>query len=1459
MNVIDLDRQFVPLTSDSETPEWDEWMGREYGEWLGWDELITRPRVVLLAEANSGKTVEFQLRAALLRARGEAAFFLRVEDLADGALVEGLTPEDETRFRAWLDGDGPGRFFVDSVDEARLNHKSFDTALKRFRRDVGPAIDRAHVFLSCRVTDWKGKRDRDLVDSLLPVPRGRSLEAEDLSADELLLRPMFNARSDPIWEEREQKKDSGSREALLIVRLAELTSEQRAELARWAGIADAEAFIREVDRQGLHTFAERPGDLLELAEYGKAHRSFSSFAAMTRFSIMRKLAERDTDRPDADVLTDERAGEGAERIAAALTLGKALTLRVPGQEPDPTLAAGALDPGDVLPDWKPNERAALLRRGVFTPATYGRVRFHHRSTQEYLTAQWLRRMLDSGCPRSEVMGLLFGEPYGVRTAVPSMRPVAAWLALDDPEIRSELLQREPIELIRHGDPRSLPLSDRARLLIVYADRHHAGEVTNDNVEHRSFWMFSHPALAPAIREAWERNTDPSFRTDLLWMVREGVITECVDLARAQAFDTGLRSYFRSPAVAAMVACGDQEELSRLAAELMADPSVFSARNAVGFARHLFPAYLSLADLIWLIGAAEPGRFSSMAGLPSYLEELWERCPPGERLVLLEALADLCLTPPFRGEYHRVSARHSELPAELAPLASRVALNLGDGPVPPALIKACAAIERSGERTRPDARQKLQDALRGRRDFHRELFWFDVQEARHNREREVTSWWHLGITSSALWQLTQEDADWLMARVRDESDLQDRRIALSALPGVLGIEVMHARAQELRALVAGIAELETDLARALAPPAPDLDAKRYATLERRAARWNEKEEVAARQSLLDFAARIRSDSSHLRDPVRLVDSASVSDLLDLTDWLSWRTGMQRQEAARRWPLLGDVHGDEVAQAYRAGMKLLWRVTVPRSVDRSAGQVETIGWNHLLSWYGIGLEAGEGEGWAERLSADEAERAVLHAFSVGERPSQWIEVLARTHPERVKPIVTRQVETEWAAASGLSRLALNGIADGADSYLLQMADVVIDRLYERPGSSDTFDIGLRVLARLPLTTAARAGLVTHARNELRLNAADYPWALRQLALLFTCDAEVAVDSLEGWLAASDSDQERSIRGERAFAELFWRHWPGLPERLHGQPVEALKRLALLAYRTIRVGDDTHHEGVFTPSQRDHAESGRSRVLDALLEAPGRETYNALMELSEEPAVTERRKRFRELAHRRAENDAELPAWSAADVVSFERRHAAPAKSGRDLLRIACAILDDIQTGFAQADASSRRVLASAGDEQAVQHWLAEQFRLRSKDRFHVHREVEVADKKEPDILLSSTSAPVEVAVEIKHGGMRWSLHELEDALRRQLVGDYLRPANRRHGLLVITNHGERTWRDSDTKATLNFEQLLTRLRTMSARLQRNETGPVEVVVLGIDAAVRGASVTLTRRSKRSGAPRASRDQP
>ena len=111
--------------------------------------------------------------------------------------------------------------------------------------------------------------------------------------------------------------------------------------------------------------------------------------------------------------------------------------------------------------------------------------------------------------------------------------------------------------------------------------------------------------------------------------------------------------------------------------------------------------------------------------------------------------------------------------------------------------------------------------------------------------------------------------------------------------------------------------------------------------------------------------------------------------------------------------------------------------------------------------------------------------------------------------------------------------------------------------------------------------------------------------------------------------------------------------------------------------------------------------------------------------------------------------------------------------------------------------------------------------------------MANNDRPDIIIASTAAPCEVGMEVKHGGKKWTRSQLEQALRVQLANDYLKPASRRHGVFVITNHGVRSWRDAESKQNMNFDKLMKSLAAIAATIKTNASGAIEVGVFGIDA--------------------------
>src|SRR5262245_57592816 len=141
MDFVELNRSFIPLSKDQEPlANLSRYFGMGYLRWLNWSALKRRKRVVLLAEAYSGKSEEFRHQQELLAAEGRPAFFLRIEELAEQGFEAALDAQSAAAFERWRGGVEDGWFFFDSIDEARLNRKNFESALKRFAREASTAI-----------------------------------------------------------------------------------------------------------------------------------------------------------------------------------------------------------------------------------------------------------------------------------------------------------------------------------------------------------------------------------------------------------------------------------------------------------------------------------------------------------------------------------------------------------------------------------------------------------------------------------------------------------------------------------------------------------------------------------------------------------------------------------------------------------------------------------------------------------------------------------------------------------------------------------------------------------------------------------------------------------------------------------------------------------------------------------------------------------------------------------------------------------------------------------------------------------------------------------------------------------------------------------------------------------------------------------------------------------------------
>lgn len=359
---------------------------------LTWNTLLESERVLILAEAGSGKTSEMKAQKKRLTTEGFFAFFIPIEALNKKKVREYLSLEsgEAENFDAWLIADNQiAYFFLDSVDEFKLIGGKLNIALSEVAYALGKACNRAHIFVSCRPTDWRPNYDLETFLEKLPIS---GPPVSELTSDEAFLMPLRQVQA--------RKKEKKPIEKFRLVTLQPLDDSQIERFAQSKGIVNTKALLAEIKKSHAWSFAKRPLDLGRMIDIWKANGKLGSLRHQHETAIAEFFKDSNPDRCDNNILSIDKGIEGLERLALTMLLTKTYTIQVPEQPQEFTTSS--LDVFIIFTDWTSEEIKALLRCSIFDPATYGRVRFHHRSIQEFLAARRLEKLLAKGMPKREL-------------------------------------------------------------------------------------------------------------------------------------------------------------------------------------------------------------------------------------------------------------------------------------------------------------------------------------------------------------------------------------------------------------------------------------------------------------------------------------------------------------------------------------------------------------------------------------------------------------------------------------------------------------------------------------------------------------------------------------------------------------------------------------------------------------------------------------------------------------------------------------------------------------------------------------------------------------------------------------------------------------------------------------------------------------------------------------------------
>ena len=1449
---IDLKRQFRDL-QDNEFAlgEFDDPGVLKYLEELGvesvigWSELLEKDRVVLLAEAGSGKSEEMEEQARRLNRDQKFAFFVPLEYLEREPLASCLDAPGEERLEDWKSsGDVPGWFFLDSVDELKLSRGTLDKALLRFSRDIYDYLDRARVIISCRPSDWRPSLDLATIRKRIPVPDKTSKVATP-DPEEVFMRAFRQSGNANLHFHEEESEGSESKNIFPVAMLP-MNDRQIIEFSRGRGIGDADAFLREICRENAWDFARRPLDLDDLVGNWQERERLGTRVEQIETNVTANLRDN-PERPDNDVLSDKDAREGAEKLALGLALTRTRTLESPERSSDSASAEGMLHADEILPSWTPAQRQSLLRRALFDPATLGRIRFHHRSVEEYLAACRVRGLREKGMSRRDLFRMLFSDVHGFETVRPSMRAIAAWLALRDTDVRRELIRLEPEILLSFGDPSSLVLESRAYLLRKITENYGYGGWRGLEISLESVRRLSHPELAGVIRECWQKGVSNIEVCELLiHLIGHARIKQCEDLARDTALDANGDPRCRIAAVSALVGCDCDETVRVCANGMLADTASWPNEVVFPLVDDLFSRFITAEQLVMLIECRHREEEDS-PDIDWVLNQIGKTIDPNSEpaITLRKKLADLILRMrDTNSEPYSIRSKFSYLAPALATLCERQ-ISASAGKPEQGLLDACVIASRFGvgEIDTDKSVGKLRAWFEAGNDIRSAVFWSE-QSLMDKLFPEGTD---LNVfrpgQESILGLLVEEDRPWLEAMLVDRSCPERRSTALNELMGLwFRRGQSDSELDKLRELIGDDADLLQSLLKKTTPAQEDQENQR-------------RREEFERKSQCEKTAHDKREKEKLKKwrqwrkwLIENLDEAFSTEhvngtLLDIYKWL--REHKQGNFRFNNWnrERIEQAFCTEVAERAEVGLRAFWRKGPPTLwSERGASEGNTILWDWSLGLLGVSAEASHPR-WEKGLTPKDARTAAAYATVEMNGFAPFLTALAESHPSEVEAVIGGEVSAELSVGDKYESLpALQNLCypdkNDADRKLQQL---IVPRLIEGLASvphtlsadNETkwphhLDRLLRILA-VTKNDSDRRKIACECFRRYGADS-DGPLATIWLRGLFQSDPQRGVDALIGTLGDNSVPSDRT-RAVKMFAALFGGVDPVQPVvEDQTECARMLGKLVRGAYAFVRREEDNE---AYRSDLRDDAKTARIFLLSRLLETLGPEANRVLLELADEEDFAHFPDRLRMLVRRKAAVEGDLSSFVPKDIVRLETKLEAPARDAEGLFSVMTDRLSDMAHDLRHYEFSERRMFQAISEESQMRGTLAKRLEKEANGIYKVTQEEEVVDQKRTDIRLLSTTGNHKAVIEIKIADKKRSLRDLEKALRNQLAGQYLRHQNCKSGCLLLTYAGRRKyWIHPETRKRLSVVDGVDILCGKAKEIEKSSLSDVRLEVFLLD---------------------------
>lgn len=1385
---VHLDRTFSPLHATDKDAEHDEIMaiveGRKPIDWVG---VENSHRAVILAGAGIGKTHEMKRRAEEKREAGDAAFFIRIEDI-DEEFELSFEIGGQEAFEAWLSSSDEAWFYLDSIDEARLDDpRIFEKAIRRFALRIKAAQYRAHIVISSRPYAWRSHTDYAMVEKHLPYARQKATIVEALDANEI-----------PDEDLEQVKEASEADGGLRVYVLNDLTEADIRVFAAARGVADADVLAENIQRRNLFAVAARPFDLESIIEKWKQDGELGSRFDFLRFGIDKRLSEINPDRDRRQPLNRERARAGARHLAAAVILSGKSGIRVPDERP----LQDGVDAASVLGGWHPDDVHTLLERGIFDDVIYGKVRFRHREVRELLAAEWLAELLRAGNSRRAVENLIFCEKYGHTFIAPRLRPVLPWLILLDESIRRRAVALCPEIIAEGGDPSRLPLEERRQLLHEIVVRIAEGVGHRSASNNDAIARIAEPDLSDDVLQLTNEHRDNDsalfFLGRLVW---QGAMTACVRSMAEVATDGSRGRYARIAAIRAVATSGTREDLDAVWDRVVTNENPVDRHLAAEIVSYASRDRASIDRILAMIERLTPYERFQTTGLSDAIHrfldsfDLKQADDQQELARLIEALNEiLSREPHLDGGGERISREQSWLLSTAAHGVERL-ISVRS---PNALEESTVAILHKVASARSwhdvdlsDHATRLQEAVPNWPDLNDTVFWSAISAERSRREENGGGRLTDPFRALHYGYCRYRDADFdrVLSFILNREHEDEKLVAVTlAYRLIKDFELPDEALGRLRSF-AGRNSAVAEHLEGLMNWRPTKEQRAMEERYSKARQKRERKSAVAAERRRRWIEGLKANLDLVRRPENVAPGEMTYNQAHLME------AAQSDESTRwrgdNWRGLFDTFGEDVSAAYRDAAIEHWRHYSPSLASEG---VDTSGVPNVLIFGLAGLEM-EAELVAEfpsHLSDDELRLAMRYVpWELNGFPT-WVEKAYRDRPDIVSEAMLRELAWDLEREEAPQSYMLQDIVYNAPWLHAHIADWVIGWL-EANSARDADVLRHAIFIAKSTPDSDRLSALARAKVEVQSPVAEQA---KWFALWVDSEADKAIPRLEGWLG-SLPPAEASTAAQHFITELLGsRRGENLGTGFDSYRTPAhLKRLYVLMHQHITTETDINRagRGVYSPGLRDDAQDARDGLFKTLCDIPGKETYIALRELAEDHPNESSRAWILRLACERAERDGDIEDWSDDQLREFEAGQSMTPATNAQLFLITVQRLIDVRSWLEDGDDSPYQTWQRVEAETEMRNLITGRLNDLANGRYSCAQENEMPNAQRPDIWVQRpglTSVPIELKL-LDNG---WTGPGLCERLRNQLAGDYVRDEGGGRGVMLLVWQGrgaERRW--------------------------------------------------------------------